>query len=215
MYWNEIHSRWIATKSADNATKICLRPATLSIIVLGERSKGYIPATHQETNCRLVSYENEISRPNATARLRSRLSWKWFWSPSRSQKSARADGRNIFRYLLIFPCLPRIILLPLGFSFSLSLFLLSFFFFLFTRTPSHFQSFVHFVRVCATTSKKISLTFSRIAGSSLEYRMSNMRLRWKKKATIWIHFPTDGTDSVVNRWFEGKYPSDNIKLFFC
>lgn len=70
--------------------------------------------------------------------------------------------------LLIFPCLPRILPLPLGFSFARCS---SFFFF-------HSHAFSLSV---ATTSRKISLTFSRIAGSSLAYRMSNARLRWKSR----------------------------------
>lgn len=40
--------------------------------------------------------------------------WKWFSSPSHSQKSVRADGGNIFRYLLILEYLPRILVLPLS-----------------------------------------------------------------------------------------------------
>lgn len=131
-----------------------------------EKSKRYIPATHQETNCRLVSYENEISRPNATA---------CGVRPCESDFEVLLARREVCssRWQEHFSLSTHI---PLSPSYSSAPSRLFFFipFFSFTCTSSHFQSFVC---VCATTLRKISLTFSRIARSSLEYQMSNTHLR--------------------------------------
>lgn len=105
-----------------------------------KKQRGYTPATHQETNCRRVSYENEISRPNATARgVGAKVIPK---SLSRREKSARADGGNIFRYLLILEYLPRILLFPLGLSLFLRFLFFSFSSHLHTsaRSPSYVRS---------------------------------------------------------------------------
>lgn len=137
------------------------------------------------------NFQAECDRPPAE----SALSWKWFWSPSRSQKSARADGRNIFRYLLIFPCLPRIILLPLGFSFSLS-----FSFLFFSSFHSHAFS-LSVVRTLRTRMRdNIEKDFSHVLSNrGVIARISNVKYAFEIKKGDYLN-------SLSNwwNWFGGK-----------
>jgi len=165
-YQNEIYSRRIATKSSDNAIKICPRPATFSIIVLGEKSKGYIPATHQETNCRLVSYENEISRfecdrpPGGVGPRESD-----FEVPLVLRKSLLEQMAGTFFVIYSYS--------PVSPTYSSA----SSLFFPFTRTPSHFQ----FVRVCDNIEKDFTHVLSN---SGFIAQISNVKYAFEMKKRV-------------------------------
>jgi len=114
--------------------------------------------------------------------------WKWFSSLSRAEKSARADGGNIFRYLLILECLPRILLLPLGLAISL----FPFYFLLSslsaTLRPLTFRPHAY-VRQC----------WERFRSRSPESRdhRSNIKCQiyiHNEEANVWIHF-------AARNWF--------------
>lgn len=142
--------------------------------MLGENSKGYIPATHQETNCRLVSYENEISRPNATARLRNRPRESDFEVPL-ARRSLLEQMAGTF-FVIYSYSLVSYIFFRFSPGFSLVLFP---FFAPFTYTPSHFQSYV---RVCATNIEK---DFAHVLSNrEVIARISNVKYAFEMKKRL-------------------------------
>lgn len=120
---------------------------------------------------------------------------------SLAEKSARADGRNIFRYLLIFLCLPRILLLPLGFSFFIP-----FFFF-------HLHVFSLSV-VRMRMRDNIEKDFAHVLSNrEVIARISNVKYAFEmKKRVFGFTFQLMDLTRRVNRRIERK-PLDTDKVF--
>lgn len=118
-----------------------------------------------------------------------------FEVPLARRKSARADGRNIFRYLLIFPCLP---ILPILLGFSLSFFLYSFLFF-------HLHAFSLSV-VRTRTRDNIEKNFAHVLSNrGVIARILNVKYAFEvKKPVFGFTFQLMEIDSVVNRRIEER-----------